>query len=204
MTDKITDQPEGATPLDDISGLLRDDITTRGQLDEAEGLNIVNAVEWLERRRFPDVFTVEFYQELHSRMYDQVWSWAGTLRSVTGARPNIGVPPERVPMELGRVAMEYRREWEERDEEKLLPFIARYHHALVTVHPFDNGNGRWSRLSCDAVVEYLINEPPIIWATETLVKDSDERSAYIAALKQADQFNYEPLIGYLTELNGAR
>lgn len=75
MTDKITDQPEGATPLEDISGLLRDDITTRGQLDEAEGLNIVNAVEWLERRRFPDVFTVEFYQQLHSRMYDQVWSW---------------------------------------------------------------------------------------------------------------------------------
>ena len=26
MTDKITDQPEGATPLDDISGLHRDTI----------------------------------------------------------------------------------------------------------------------------------------------------------------------------------
>ncbi len=72
MVDEIVDQPEGATPLDDISGLLRDDITTRGQLDEAEGFNIVNAVEWLERGRLPDVFTVEFYQELHSRMYDQV------------------------------------------------------------------------------------------------------------------------------------
>ena len=49
MTEALTDQPEGATPLDDVSGLLRDDITTRGQLDEAEGLNIVNAVEWIER-----------------------------------------------------------------------------------------------------------------------------------------------------------
>ena len=80
MTDKIADQPEGATPLDDISGLLREDITTRRQLDEAESLNIVNAVEWIERGRLGDVFTVEFYQDLHSRMYDQVWSWAGTLR----------------------------------------------------------------------------------------------------------------------------
>jgi len=51
MIDKIADQPEGATPLDDISGLLREDITLRGQLDEAESLNIVNAVEWLERCR---------------------------------------------------------------------------------------------------------------------------------------------------------
>jgi len=204
MTDKITDEPEGATPLDDISGLLREDITTRGQLDEAESLNIVNAVEWLERRRIPDVFTVEFYQELHSRMYDQVWSWAGTLRSVTGARPNIGVTPQMVPMELGRVAMDYNRDWEARGDEKLVPFIARYHHALVSVHPFDNGNGRWSRLSCDAVVEHLAKEPPIVWAIDTLVKNSDERSAYIAALKQADQFKYDPLIEYLIERNGDR
>ena len=74
MTDKITDQPEGSTPLDDISGLLRDDISTRGQLDEAESLNIVNAVEWLESGRLPDILTLEFYQELHLRMYDQVWA----------------------------------------------------------------------------------------------------------------------------------
>ena len=204
MTDKITDQPKGATPLDDISGLLREDIRTRGQLDEAEGLNIVSAFEWLERGRLPDLFSVEFHQELHSRMYNQVWSWAGTLRSVTGTRPNIGVAPQMVPLELGRVAMVYNREWEARGQKNLLPFIARYHHALVSVHPFDNGNGRWSRLACDAVVDRLTRETPVVWATNTLEKDSDERSAYIAALKQADQFNYEPLIEYLTELNGNR
>ena len=204
MTDKIADQPEGATPLDDISGLLREDITSRGQLDEAESLNIVNAVEWIERGRLGDVFTVQFYQDLHSRMYDLVWSWAGMLRSVTGTRPNIGVSPEIVPTELGRVAMEYNREWKAGGDEDLVPFIARYHHALVSVHPFNNGNGRWSRLSCDAVVENLAREPSIVWATDTLVKDSDERANYIAALKQADQFNYQPLIGYLTELNPGR
>lgn len=204
MTDKIADQPEGSTPLDDISGLLRDDISTRGQLDEAESLNIVNAVEWLESGRLPDVFTVEFYLGLHSRMYDEVWAWAGTPRSETGARPNIGVAPELVPMELGRVAMEYNREWTSREDEKLVPFIARYHHALVAVHPFDNGNGRWSRLCCDAVVEHLAKEPPITWATDTLIRNSDERKAYIAALKSADEFDYRALIEYLVERNGDR
>jgi Fic-DOC domain mobile mystery protein B len=204
MSDKVTDQPESSTPLDDISGLLRDEITSRRQLDEAESLNIVNAVEWLERGRLPDVFTIEFYQELHLRMYDQVWSWAGTLRSITGTRPNIGVAPEVVLIELGRVAIEYNREWATRGSEKLVPFIARYHHALVSVHPFDNGNGRWSRLCCDAVVAHLAKEPPIVWATDTLIKNSDERSAYIEALILADEFNYQPLIEYLVERNRDR
>ena len=204
MTDKISDQPEGATPLDDISGLLREDITLRGQLDEAESLNIVNAVEWLESGRLGDVFTVKFYKGLHLRMYDLVWSWAGVLRSDTGTRPNIGVSPESVPVELGRVAMEYDREWNAGGDQNLLPFVARYHHALVSVHPFDNGNGRWARLACDAVVECLARKPSIVWATDTLVKNSDQRSTYIAALRHADQFDYQPLIDYLTELNPGR
>ena len=204
MTNAITDQPEGATPLDDISGLLRDDITTRGQLDEAEGLNIVNAVEWVERGRLVDVFTAKFYRELHSRMYDQVWAWAGVLRSQTGATSNIGVAPAMVPAELGRVAMEFARTWEARNDERLLPFLARYHHALVCVHPFNNGNGRWSRLASDAVVERLANAPRIVWATDTLNVDSEERSAYIAALKQADSGNLQPLVDYLETLNSGR
>jgi Fic-DOC domain mobile mystery protein B len=201
MTDEITDQPEGATPLDDISGLLRLDITTRGQLDEAETLNILGAVDWIERGRLRDVFTVDFYERLHSRMYDDVWEWAGDLRSVTGAKLNIGVPPEIVPMELGRVAMEYNKEWQNSDHTNLLPLIARYHHALVWVHPFNNGNGRWSRLACDVVMKRSANKPPITWATDTLNVDSEERSQYINALKMADGFDFDPLVEYLSKLN---
>lgn len=203
MTDKITGEPDGATPLDDISGLLRNDITTRAQLDEAEGLNIVNAVDWVERGRLDDVFTVRFYRELHTRMYDQVWAWAGALRSETGATPNIGVPPAAVPAELGRVAMEFSRDWQAHNEALLL-FIARYHHALVWVHPFNNGNGRWGRLACDAVVERLAAEPRLVWATDTLNVESDERSAYIEALREADAGNVRALVDYLEALNPGR
>jgi Fic-DOC domain mobile mystery protein B len=204
MIDRITAQPDGATPLDDISGLLRDDITTRGQLDEAESVNILNADEWIERGRLPDVFTVEFYRGLHTRMYDQVWDWAGTLRSETGATPNIGVAPEAVPRELGRVAMEYNREWEAEGDKALVSFIARYHHALVQVHPFNNGNGRWSRLACDVVVEKLARQPRLTWATETFTKQSAERTVYIDALVAADAGNLLPIIDYVSQQNPGR
>lgn len=92
--------------------------------------------------------------------------------------------------------------WAIRGDQKLVSFIARYHHALVAVHPFDNGNGRWARLCCDAVVERLAKEPPIIRATDTLVTDSAERKAYIAALKLADELDYQALTTYLVERNG--
>ncbi len=201
MTDNITDQPDGATPLEDISGLLRDEITTRKQLNAAETLNILSAEDWIEGGHLGDVFTVEFYKKLHNRMYGEVWEWAGSLCSVTEARSNIGVAPEMVPMELGRVAMNYHEEWEAHDQENLIPFIASYHHALVRVHPFNNGNGRWSRLACDVVIKRLTNVKPIIWASDTLNVDSDERKHYIAALKRADELDYQPLIDYLKELN---
>ena len=202
MTDELTDQPDGATPLDDISGLLRDDVTTRGQLDAAETLNILEAVEWLKRGRIDDVFTVSFYTELHKRMYNQVWEWAGLLRSVTGFVPNIGVAPTMVPMELGRVAMEYARIWEACTG--LLPFIAHYHHQLVWVHPFNNGNGRWARLACDAVVERIAGSKRIVWATDTLNVQSDERATYICALNRADNGDLQPLLNYLEALNPDR
>ena len=204
MTDKIQDQPDGATPLDDISGLLREEITTRKQLDEAETFNILNAAEWIERGRLGDVLTVDFYARLHARMFDEVWAWAGTLRSVTRARPNLGVAPEMVPAELGRVAMEYNKEWGEKSDQAILPFVARYHHALVLVHPFNDGNGRWSRLACDAFVKRVAKEEPLTWASDTLSADSNERARYITALKNADQHNYEPLVEYLAALNPDR
>ena len=201
MSNSITDQPEGATPIEDLSGLLQE-IATRGELNDAEALNIVNADEWLSSARIDDLFTVRFYRELHTRMFDQVWSWAGEFRTQTGVITNIGSAPQDVTRNLGQVALEFNREWKARNNtDDLLRFIARYHHALVLVHPFNNGNGRWSRLACDAVVAGLTDHPPIVWAMDILAVDSEERHAYIEALRQADQHDFQPLTSYLMALN---
>lgn len=204
MSDVITDQPEGATPIEDVSGLLLD-ITTRAELNDAEGLNIVTATEWIENGRIDEPFTVQFHRKLHSKMYDQVWAWAGALRSQTGWVTEPGSRPEVVGQELGRVAMEFNREWEALAHDgDLLPFIARYHHALVLVHPFNNGNGRWARLAADAIVQRLAGRRPLIWAIDTLVVNSTERKTYIAALRTADQGDFQPLLDYLAALNPDR
>lgn len=207
MSNGITDQPPGATPIEDTGGLLPD-ITTRAELNDAEGLNIVNANEWLDNGRIEGVFTVRFYRELHTKMFDQVWTWAGALRTHTGDQ--VGKPfvrAEQVAAELGKVAMMFNREWEAMKDHRLaVPFLARYHHALVLVHPFNNGNGRWSRLATDAVLQRVAGQPPLTWATEaaTLDADSDERDSYIIALRAADTGNFQPLTDHLVALNPDR
>jgi len=205
MSDQFADQPPGATPLNDISGLLNDSVFTREDLDEVETENIYRAEEWLASARIKDVFTVDFYRTLHCKMFEDVWDWAGILRTETCDQ--VGEPfvrAEMVSAELGRVAMEYYREWDELvDDEPILPFLARYHHALVLVHPFNNGNGRWSRLATDAVLMFELDQGPLEWGIEegSLNVDSQERDDYIEALRCADDYDFEALIAYLAEFN---
>ncbi len=197
----FTNQPKGATPINDASGLLQPGVLTLPQLNEAEALNIVAAVEWLERRRIRSVFHIDFYVELHKRMLDDVWEWAGTFRLTD---VNIGdVPYYEVRMRLQEAARDFEVQYEA-NAVPFLEFIAGYHHRLVWIHPFKNGNGRWARLACDAVATRLRGEPPIVWASGNLVLASGERDRYMAALRAADEHDIGPLIEYLSGYNPDR
>ena len=75
---------DGQTPLDEDEkdGLLINSISTRGELDEFEQQNIESAIQWILTRKFKNeqIFTEAFIQDLHKRMYGQVWQWAGKYR----------------------------------------------------------------------------------------------------------------------------
>jgi len=76
------EEPVGATPLDpdEIKGLKFKHLTTRGELNELEQVNIQQGLRWLQRRRTGDVLTDEFTRNLHLRLFGDVWSWAGRFR----------------------------------------------------------------------------------------------------------------------------
>jgi fido (protein-threonine AMPylation protein) len=58
----------------------------------------------------------------------------------------------------------------------------RFHHRLVTIHPFPNGNGRHARLIADVLIEQL-GKPCFSWGgSSSLVDASALRQQYIAAL----------------------
>jgi len=74
---------EGETPLDDISGLKIEGITTRSQLDEIEAENILDAFlkYTLSPEQIKDVsFDTQFLQQLHQEMFGKnssifKWKW---------------------------------------------------------------------------------------------------------------------------------
>jgi fido (protein-threonine AMPylation protein) len=73
---------------------------------------------------------------------------------------------------------------------------ARYHHRLVAIHVFPNGNGRHARLMADLLLTELAGRR-FEWGRGSLVAANELRARYIAALQAADAGDCQPLLVFL-------
>lgn len=196
MTNGITEQPFGATPLDAdaLSGLRFKGVTTHGELNEIEAVNIAAGIQWLDSRGASFVLlSDEAARQVHRRLFGDVWDWAGEYRI---RALNIGVDQWQISTEM-RYALDNAKFWAASDDWGDLEAAARFHHRLVWIHPFPNGNGRWARVMTDAYLEGINPDIFLDWAGGgDLQVDSDHRKRYIAALRAADGERYEPLLEF--------
>lgn len=127
------EEPEGATPLsaDDRQGLKLPHIETRDELNEVEQANIDEAQQWLYRHRALNVLDDLFLKDLHWRMFNQVWTWAGTYRD---RETNIGVAPNTIGARVRDLVRDVSA-WIEFDHYVSVEVAARFHHQLVAIHP---------------------------------------------------------------------
>lgn len=189
-------EPDGATPLDpdEREGLKYDHITTRGELDELEQANIEQGLAWAERRRSRDIFDDAFIRRLHEELFGDVWTWAGQYRHT---EKNIGIDPLQI-LEQSRMLLDNARYWAEHEVYSPLEAAARFHHRMVQIHLFPNGNGRHARIAADIMLEDIYEHAPIEWASGfDLQADNERRRAYIAALRAADAQDFEPLLVFV-------
>lgn len=199
MTDDYTnlvDYPDGATPLDpdELDGLKFKHVSTRGELDQLEQAGITEGLKWLDKQKNPDVLSEAFVLELHKRLFGSVWKWAGTFRRT---EKNIGVDPIQVAIQL-RQLLDDAKYWVEHGTYTPKELAARFHHKLVFIHPFPNGNGRHARIMADAVLTKLLNEPAIDWAGGYRLEAMNERrDQYIAALRAADGHDMSALLEFI-------
>lgn len=193
MSDPIFDGDDDAnTPLtaEEREGLIPSYITLRSELNEAEQINIAQGSEWaLGRKR--DVLDEAFLRELHRRMFGQVWKWAGEIRR--SAR-NIGIDAYRIVQELHQLVDDVRY-WIGHDTYSADEIAVRFHHRLVAIHAFPNGNGRHARLAADLLAVQL-GQPRFSWGSADLVQPQETRSRYVAALRAADAHDIEPLLAF--------
>jgi Fic-DOC domain mobile mystery protein B len=187
--------PLGATPLDpdEINGLIPSHITTQSQLNEWEAANILEAETWLfTRTNQGDFLTSDFTKLLHVRMFNQTWTWAGKFRIT---EKNIGTAPFNITTELNNLLEDVR--YQIINHSLPLDEIAyRFHHRLVAVHPFPNGNGRHARLMTDLLLVQT-GQKRFTWGRQKLETEGLVRKKYIDALKNADKQDYAALAEFV-------
>jgi Fic-DOC domain mobile mystery protein B len=189
-------EPDGATPIDpdERAGLKFRHITTRGELDELEQANIEQGLAWVARRRGGDIFNDGFIRKLHDRLFGDVWKWAGDYRLT---EKNIGVDPFQISVQL-RMLLDNARHWAEHGIYPPLEAAARFHHRMVQIHPFPNGNGRHARIAADIMLEEIYGLSPIEWASGfDLQADNERRKDYIAVLRAADAGDFNLLLAFV-------
>ena len=180
--------PPGATPLDpnEVDGLIPDYITTQGELNALERENILEATSWAHGKKHADVLNATFALDLHKRMLNRVWKWAGTQRK---SNKNLGVPWEEISTNLRQLFGDVKY-WIENTTYGWDELGARFHHRLVSIHAFANGNGRHARIMADILLDSNGQEM-FSWgmkqSAEALEVEGALRQEYISALKKADQ-----------------
>lgn len=194
MTDPLFDADDEAnTPLtpEARQGLIPTYITTRAELNEAEQENIAEADRWAFSRKRADVVDVDFLMALHRRMLRRVWRWAGVQRTT---ELNIGVASHAIAVDLHTLVGDVRY-WIEHQTFAPDEIAVRFHHRLVAIHPFPNGNGRHARLAADLLIVQLGGRR-FSWGRANLVEAAQTRNDYVRALQAADAHDIAPLLAF--------
>lgn len=193
MSDPLGPQDDAAKPLteEERAELIPNWITLRSELNEAEQANILEAQDWAFARK-RNVLDQAFLTGLHHRMFGRVWRWAGQFRKT--AR-NIGVDAYRIPTDLQQL-LDDCRFWIKHESWDPDEIGTRFHHRLVHIHPFPNGNGRHGRMATDLLLMSM-DRPAFTWGRSNLVDAGRTRQQYVEALRAADRHDFAPLLDFV-------
>lgn len=192
MADELFQDPDNAPPLasEEKAELIPAHIAFRAELNEAEQENIARGQDWaLARKRDP--LSEKFIKDLHREILGDVWRWAGKFRRT---ERNLGIHYFEIPMAV-RQLLEDAKAWIQYKTYPPDEIAVRFHHRLVQIHPFPNGNGRHSRLMADLLVMRLGGER-FTWGSASLQQAGDVRRRYIESLQAADNHDYAPLLRF--------
>lgn len=188
----------GNTPLDDdeLEGLIPPHIATRSELNDWEANNITQAFAWASTRS-RDILAANVLRTLHTKMFGETWSWAGTFRKADkNISPYHWTEVPRLINDL-LAGTKLRHAHSEKAAEDLDELAARFHHELVRIHPWPNGNGRHARLATDLLLSRW-GRPQFSWGSVRHGTDATAaRTEYLEALRNADAGKYDELIRFV-------
>jgi Fic-DOC domain mobile mystery protein B len=182
MTDPLAPVGDGQTevPEDLRHHLIPTYIATLGELHEAEEENIAEATLGREPSA-AELLDDLYLRSLHKAMFAKVWKWAGTYRPHD---TDIGIGWQDIPVAI-RDLVANTKTWIESTTLAADELALRFHHRLVLIHPFVNGNGRHARFAAEYLVEAL-GQPRFTWGHALGVERDELRQRYRQALQRMD------------------
>ncbi len=153
-----------------------------GELDEAEEENIVDGLVWLDDQK-DDPKDWMFWQCLHRKLFENVWTWAGKFRLHELMNEDFNHPgfiKENIKKLEGDLKYWLSPESSMNPKEA----IARFHERMLRIHPFANGNGRTSRILAEVICKYH-GIPIPTWGAALKDNAKIHRCTYIAAVTKA-------------------
>ena len=178
---------DGQTPLPKElqKGLIPKNVQTMGELDAYEEQNIAEGLIWIKDTNTDSIDYI-FWTKLHKKLFDQVWKWAGEIR-----RHELDNPDFLCPTKIRTALMKLLGDidfWIENSTYPKKEIIARLHERLLTIHPFANGNGRWSRILTKIYCQKFQIEDPT-WNEKLEDDPRIQRQEYISAVETARHNN---------------
>lgn len=198
--------------LGETISLILHDLTAKGKSykDHREVKGHDNALRWVEEI-IEEIrpITQYFIRDLHKMILkESYFSLAkNLLGQIVQKKIKIGeykTTPNHVETPTGEIfyytepddvipQMDDLLQWYEKEKEETHPLIlaATFHYRFVKIHPFDDGNGRMSRILMNLILMRGGYPPAII--------KMEKRSEYLAALSEADAGELEKFILFVGE-----
>lgn len=178
--------------LDEMAGLIPQHVTTQAELNEWEQANIIQAKLWFSHKSLKpeQILDQGFLKKIHQKMFGKTWKWAGKFRKTD---KNIGCDWREIPVRLKQLFDDINFQLIH-NTYSIDEIAARFHHRLVFIHPFANGNGRLSRFITDLLL-LACRRTTFSWGS--INNAADIREQYIKALRAADRYDYAPLIQFV-------
>lgn len=164
-------------------------VLNTAHLNLAEQENINKAALFFERKKInpEEILSFSFLMRLHKKMFEDVWSWAGSLRRTN---KNIGVCKTQIRTSTHET-LEDAKYWITYNTFQPDEIALRCKHRIVSIHLFPNGNGRHSRLLADLLIKSLGGDS-FTWGTSL----TEARKKYLESLRKADLGNYSSLVQF--------
>lgn len=186
-----TNAIEGNTlTLQETKLVIREGITISGKSlsEHLEAKNHPKAIHYIENMINAQIEEKNIL-EMHSILFSGFYEGAGNYRNgqvYIEGRDYMPPPAFEVPQLMRKLLI-----WLEKNPEELRPIelAAIFHHKIVEIHPFDDGNGRVGRLLMNLLL--IKNGYPL-----TVIKNVDRRRYYDSLVK-ADNGNYKSIVNFV-------